>query len=73
MSEMIKRCVEAIDWEWARHDPEATVRAIIAAMREPTEAMLSAPFHALVYVDDCRMAPGEAGEAWAAMIGEALR
>jgi hypothetical protein len=69
MSEtMLERCIRLVDWEWARHDPKGTVRAIVAAIREPTPEMLEAAYGGLLGGHD-----GEALRIWRAMMDEAIR
>jgi len=80
MSEVIERVVRAIETEMQRvHDssggilcasPEQLARAAIAALREPTEAMLEAGLEAHYDPDDWRIR--ELGTTWRAMIDAAL-
>jgi hypothetical protein len=66
MSEMVERVAQAITGP-CLGDPEAMARAAIAAMREPTEDMLSLGGHGL-------LAEGlkKRGHIWRAMIAVAL-
>jgi hypothetical protein len=53
-------------------DLEELARAVIAAMREPTEAMLSSGEDSLEYTQVCRSLRDMGAEAWRAMIAAAL-
>lgn len=73
MSEMIERVAKAI--EAAGYNPAtapAIARIAIEAIREPTDAMLDAPWTAGVKAGDYTMTVNEAGNAWGFMIDEAL-
>lgn len=81
MSEMVERVARAIaeeinggkfdDARWYNDDQRDVhrrrARAAIEAMREPTEAMLTAGDSAMIRKDDA------AADAWQAMVDEALK
>jgi hypothetical protein len=87
MSEMVERAIKAgeatgLDFaDWAPRPQEELVRAIIAAMREPTKDMVDAGqirCHGVSMADGrspvCGMYLGDgAATAWERMIDEALR
>lgn len=81
MSEMLDRVIVAISSEMGQHPKNAVceraARAVLEAMREPTEPMFCAgDEHIIAALNDhggVRRDPTPAQGAWQAMINEALR
>jgi hypothetical protein len=77
MSEMVERCISAARWSgldceaWASPALEELVRKIIAAMREPTDAMGVAG-HKKAKSDGAHDCEVPMTDVWRAMIDAAL-
>lgn len=82
MSEMVERLLPILidatsGFSSGSMDYEGTLRRLIVAMREPTEAMMCCPLRG--EVDDWSIRPGETvklptlADVWRAMIDEALK